>query len=46
MKFVFVFVLLVTFISGCGISSFRCSVETDEELLKRVIMEVRDGDAS
>jgi hypothetical protein len=31
---------LLLSVSACGISSFRCEIETDEELLNRVIKEV------
>ncbi len=31
--------VLILFIGGCGISSFKCYIETDEELLKRVLKE-------
>ncbi len=29
-------------LAGCGISSIRCEIETDEELLQRVLKETRD----
>lgn len=36
--------IAAAFVSGCGISSIRCEIITDEELLRSVLMDFVVGD--
>ena len=39
-KYVYIFSCLTLLLSGCGVSSIRCEIVSDEELIRSVLEEV------